>query len=149
MLIRQVLISDVQERILPLIREHLKETDKRLPNFDEAEVNLDLYTAMEAQGAFTIFAALDGDNLAGYLALFIHETPHIRGYLQGMADGLFVDKAYRKGSVAVRLIKAAEQYAKDVGCSSLTLCFKADNAHEEFCKSSGFAPDDILYSKRI
>lgn len=98
---------------------------------------------------YALFVAEEEGQIRGYLSLYIVETPHIVGYRQAVADALFVDEKARKGSVAQRLIKRAEQYAKDVACDCMTLCFKADNPHKKFCNSIGYQEDDIMYSKSL
>ncbi|MCW8887467.1 MAG: GNAT family N-acetyltransferase [Gammaproteobacteria bacterium] len=146
---RQALISEVQEQIEPLAKKHLEETDNRLPDFAEVSVNFDLYKAMEVDGICALFVAEDGEKVVGYLCVYVVETPHIQGYLQAVADALYVDNTARKGRAATELIKMAEQYARDMSCSYMTLCFKANNPHKLFCNSIGYKEDDIMYSKSL
>lgn len=146
---RQALISEVQDQIEPLAKKHLEETDRRLPDFAEVAVNFDIYKQMEANGNCALFVAEEEGAVKGYLCVYIIETPHITGYLQAMADALYVDNTARKARAATKLIDMAEQYAKDMSCSYMTLCFKANNPHKLFCNSIGYKEDDILYSKSL
>lgn len=149
MKVSQVLVSQVKDQLEPLAKKHLKETDNRLKNFSQVQINFDSYEVAEAQGMYALFIAEDEEVVRGYLSLYIIETPHIVGYRQAVADALFVDEEARKGSIAQRLIKCAENYAKDVACDYMTLCFKADNPHKRFCNSIGYQEDDIMYSKSL
>lgn len=145
----QALISEVQDQIEPLARKHLEQTDKRLPDYAEAQVNFDLYKTMEEQGLCALFVAYNDIKVVGYLVVYVVETPHIKGYLQALSDALYVDNEARKHGAANKLIKMAEQYATDMGCSFMTLCFKAANPHTKFCHSIGYQEDDIMYSKSL
>lgn len=146
---RRALIQEVQNQIEPLAKKHLVETDKRLPDFADVKVNFDTYKEMEAVGVFSLFVAEKEEEVVGYLAVYVADTPHITGYRQAMADALYVDKAVRKYGAAQKLIQMAENYAKDMYCSYMTLCFKADNPHTKFCNSIGYQEDDIMYSKSL
>ncbi|MCA1807575.1 MAG: GNAT family N-acetyltransferase [Actinobacteria bacterium] len=146
---RRALASEVQHEVVRLARKSFQEVDPRIKNAFDIEVNIDLYKAMESGGNHAVFVAEEGDQVLGYLSMTMNESPHIIGYWQAIVDSVYVDTEHRKAKIAINLIRQAEQYAKELGCSSMTIGFKAKNPHERFAKSIGFEPDDVMYTKLL
>lgn len=90
-----------------------------LPNPQE---KLELYVAMEHCGALQIYGAFlrktTGDELVGFVAVLAPVLPHY-GVTVAVAESLFVAAAYRKTGAGLRLIRRAEQHARDVGSPGL------------------------------
>lgn len=75
--------------------------------------------------------------LVGWAALSVIKKP----YLLARIVSLTVDEKYRRHGIGSKLIKQAEQYAKQLGCKVLELSINSQNSHIYSCfyKNLGYS----------
>lgn len=78
--------------------------------------NLDIncYQQLEAAGLYHVLGAYVDDELVGFVAVLVTTVPHYSVKISS-TESFFVAAAYRKGGTGLKLLRAAEQCAKEQG----------------------------------
>lgn len=78
--------------------------------------NLDIscYQQLEAAGMYHGFGAYVDDKLVGFVAVLVTAVPHYSVKISS-TESFFVSAAYRKGGTGIKLLRVAEQCAKEQG----------------------------------
>jgi len=84
------------------------------------EINRDdsMYLAFEKAGFSKTFGAYIDDVLIGFVIVLISPNPHY-GCKIGSIESIFVSNEHRKSGAGLKLLKAAEEVAKDMGAVGL------------------------------
>lgn len=139
---------------VPLLEQHWKEI---APHQDIFKLNPDMatYRAMEKSGRFCIVTARLEGRLIGYVWLLIQRHLHYQDVKQasivsvGTDDIHYLLPEYRKGWTGVNLLKAAEDEMRSRGVQVMYLRTKAAHDHGAIFLRLGYAPTDVVYSKRL
>lgn len=132
----------------PLIEAHWqeialnKESIKLNPDWDE-------YERLDKNGSLRIFTARDGAKLVGYFVLIVNRSLHYKSHMFAVNDILFMDKQYRQGSVAMRLLKFAEKSLKDDGVSLVMVNTKVHQPFDPLMERLGYNLIERIYSKNL
>lgn len=91
----------------------------------DPQEKLEMYQLMESGGALQVYGAFmvgdDGrEGLIGFVAVLAPVLPHY-GVTIAVTESLFVAAAHRKTGAGLRLIRRAEQHAKEVGSPGLLM----------------------------
>lgn len=92
--------------------------ESRIDEMPQHRLNTFAYRAMEQAGIYHILGAVDADRLVGLVALLVTNVPHYSVPVAS-TESYFVDKNHRKGGLGLKLLKAAEVLAKDLGAVNL------------------------------
>lgn len=132
---------------MELMREHWEETESHVQS-GPAPV-AEAYRMMERQNIVIAFGAFDGTELIGYVILFVVPHHHY-GFLFAQHDVLFVRKDKRTSSAGWRLIRAAEDAARDRGALFVTWHAKhGSGLAAAFGKRDEYEMEDIIYRKDL
>ena len=131
--------DDCYEEAIPMLEAHYLEiaTDKSIKPLDP---DLDRYQAMEEAGVLRIFtvrlAAVDAETddtillgrgrLIGYFVSIIMKGLHYQQTPLAINDIMYIDPAYRGGTVGYRMMKGAAADLKNLGADILTIHMKTD-----------------------
>lgn len=131
--------DDCYEEAIPMLEAHYLEiaTDKSIKPLDP---DLDRYQAMEEAGVLRIFtvrlAAVDAETddtillgrgrLIGYFVSIIMKGLHYQQTTLAINDIMYIDPAYRGGTVGYRMMKGAAADLKNLGADILTIHMKTD-----------------------
>ncbi len=102
----------------------------------------------EAGVAFAVGAFAGGD-VVGYCTVVVVPHPHNPSVLVASNDALFVAPAHRGGTVAARLIQAAEREAKARGALRFTWHCRAGTGLAAMLSRHGYRPVDEVVMKEI
>jgi len=108
-----------------------------------------LYTKedIERGGMFVAYA---DDVMVGYIAGSIFERPHHAQKKGLCVDELFVREEYRKQGISRALINILEVYAKEAGCTYMTVTTDYENTlSRSFYQSSGMIEATVEYWKPL
>ena len=139
-LLRQV--NNVHQRLRPdlFLEDQTKYTEKDL------EQLLRLHDA-------AVFVAADGqDRVRGYLICYIKQIrgSNLVSRKNMHIDDLCVDETERHSGVGRLLLEAAKAYAKEIGCTDITLNVWEGNADAmEFYANRGFAPKSHILEMKL
>lgn len=116
--IRQCKVADIQHasNIEALMQEYASES--HVIELPAPNVQWGHYQAMEGMGTLGAIAAFKGDELIGFVGIISNKLPH-HGATIAIVESFFVAKEHRKSGSGLRLLRAAEQYAIDVGSPCL------------------------------
>jgi GNAT superfamily N-acetyltransferase len=76
------------------------------------------YRALEDGGLLSVFAATEGGVLLGFISVLAAALPRYAEPV-AMCESFFVAKAYRRTGAGLRLLRAAERKARDIGSRGL------------------------------
>ena len=111
--------------------------------------NLDIncYQQLEAAGMYKAFGAYVDGELVGFIAVLVTMVPHYSVKISS-TESFFVSAAYRKGGTGLKLLRTAEQCAKEQGAVILYCnapaggrlaqalpAFGFRESHRVFCRS--------------
>ncbi len=140
--------SDVIEEIKPLLHNHWleiarhRETIPLNPNYEK-------YVELEKVGALHIATLRDDGKLKGYCISFIQPHLHYMDCLMALNDILFIDKEYRRGTNAIRLIKFTEQALKEVGVMKSHITMKIAHDFGPVLERMGYTAIEKVYEKML
>ena len=132
-------------RAEPLMRANWAETGF---DFDFAP-DVDAYQRMHDAGLMFAIAALDGEDLIGYCTAVVGAHLFNPAVLVASHDALFVARKWRGGTVAARLISAAEAEAKRRGASRFCWHTRAGTGMAAMLERRGYRPADVVVFKEI
>lgn len=106
------------------------------------------YGAIESTGIFHAFGAFVGETLVGFLALLLPVIPHY-GIAIGVTESFFVGKEYRKTGAGLRLLRAAEDFARDAGSPALMVSAPNDSVLIDVLPQIGYRPTSIVFMREL
>lgn len=117
---RQVLSDDLihDKNFLELVKQYQHES--LVEGIPEANLQFDMYKALESAGKFFIFCAYIEDELIGFITLVTNVIPH-NGKMFGGIESYFVMKDHRKSGAGFELLRAAEKCAEAKGAVGVIL----------------------------
>lgn len=146
--VRQIRFTEyVEAATAALGVNHVRETEPELgahgPNLQTA-----VYASLEAAGSLITFGAFEGDEMVGYSVAIL--GPHLHyGFTYAHHDLLYVDPAYRKGTLGLRLIRATEAEAKARGARCATWHAKPGSALQRILDRLGYGSEETVYLKEF
>ncbi len=104
---------------------------------------------MNKDGNYRTFVALFKNDVVGFVTIVQALSVGVPiGYLHIQA--LAVKKEFQHGGIGTKLLRHTENYAKEIGISSIILCsgFKRTDAHA-FYEHNGYDKDSYCFDKII
>lgn len=120
LVVRKCTIADLEAS--PNIRELLDEyaAESSIDGLPHPSAKVEMYKNLESHGTlYTIGAFLD-DMLIGYITILASVLPHYSA-LVAVTESFFVGKAHRKTGAGLKLLHAAEEYAKGAGSPGILI----------------------------
>lgn len=109
----------------------------------------DRYRAMEVAGSIFILSAWDNDELIGYSVNFVVNHLHYADLRICTNDLLFLTKEHRAGRLGLKLIRATEAHAKELGATLMLWHAKPDTPLATMMPRLSYGVQDIIFSKEI
>lgn len=104
----------------------------------------DHYERLESAGqVYAYAAALDGA-LVGFIGMLVQKTPRYDRPL-AVSESFFVASAHRKGGAGLKLLRAAEAKAWELGCAGLLVSAPAGGRLAEVLPRSGYGKASEIY----
>jgi GNAT superfamily N-acetyltransferase len=116
------------------------------PAFDP---DVGAYQRLHDAGLLFAVAAFEGATVIGYCTVVV--TPYLHNPAITMAanDALFVDPAYRGGTVTARIMRAVENEARARGASEMMWHCRAGTDFAQTLTRHGYTPLDVVVSKGL
>jgi GNAT superfamily N-acetyltransferase len=113
-------------------------------------VNADLYRRYESLGMLTPFIAIDTNagEMVGFISLMSHMMPHHSTVL-ATVESFFVASHARKGGAGVKLLRAAEKHAKELGASGLFVSAPVGSRLETMMPGVGYRATNTTFFKKF
>jgi len=107
------------------------------------------YAAMERAGMLHVFdARLDG-RLIGFITVLAVNLPHYGGVMSAVSESFFVAPEYRSTGAGLRLLKAGEDKAREVGAPGLLVSAPYGGALAEVLPRRGYRETNRVFFKRV
>ena len=125
--------------------------DEIAPHQDIFKFNpdVDAYLRMDKAGTLCIVTARAQGLLIGYIVMMINRHLHYKDTFVATDDVHFIHPLYRKGSLGLRLIAAAEKEMVLRKVKVMILRTKVAHNHGVLFERMGYTPLDIVYSKAL
>ena len=109
---------------------------------------LETYAAMEQAGILHVFdARLDG-RLVGFITVLAVSLPHY-GVTTAVSESFFVAPEHRATGAGLRLLKAGEDKAREVGAPGLLVSAPYGGALAEVLPRRGYRETNRVFFKRV
>lgn len=125
-----------------LLAEYARESS--LPELGAACAQVDTYRKLEASGFFHPIGAFEDGRLVGFILPIVITLPHY-GVLAATIESFFVPQADRKKGIGLRLLRAAEHLAKELGAKALLVSAPAQGALSRVLPAKGYRHSNDVY----
>lgn len=106
------------------------------------------YRALEDAGLLSVFAAKEGEALLGFISVLVTTVPR---YAQPIAttESFFVATAYRRTGAGIRLLRAAESKAREVGAAGLLVSAPTGGRLAEVLPRAGYRETNRVFFRSV
>jgi GNAT superfamily N-acetyltransferase len=140
----------VLPELLPLAYAHANEITYDITRSDPLDINEETYRALHDAGVLKIFTARSEDRLVGYAVYVLAYSLDRKYILQAQECGLFVLPEFRRGRVALGLLKYADDALAETGCDMVFYHSPAANPKfGELLSRLGYSRVDEVYARRM
>ncbi|WP_110995386.1 GNAT family N-acetyltransferase [Pseudomonas sichuanensis] len=122
--------------------------ESRIPEFGEVEANFGAYRAMEASGALHVVGVF-APGLVGLASMLVYGLPHYAGRRICTMESFFVDPAHRAGGTGLKLLRAAERCAADLGATAMMVSAPAGGRLAEVLPRSGYRETNRVFLRAL
>ncbi len=126
--IREVAISTIEEAptIGALMAEYAEESG--INGMPQPTARWHAYRLLQVAGRLFSFAAFIHDELVGFIFVVAADLPHYGTTTSAVSESFFVARAHRKTGAGLRLLRRAEEMAREIGAPGLlvTAPFEGD-----------------------
>jgi predicted GNAT superfamily acetyltransferase len=144
----QISVSEQIERVMPLLRAHWDEVAKN-KELMQLKPRVDVYRAMENDGALIALGAFSGPDLVGYSVTMVSAHLHYADLIYAHNDVIFVAEQHRAGRLGLKLIRETERQAKERGARLMLWHAKPDTAFNTLLPRLGYGVQDIVHSREL
>lgn len=118
MLIRPTTIAEIHRSgsLTELLDAYAAESS--IPELGQVFPAFDTYYGMEAAGALHLIGAFDGE-LVGLVSMLVYGLPHYANRRICTLESFFVMPRARRGGTGIKLLRAAEARAVELGAAAL------------------------------
>ena len=118
--------------------------ESSIPEFGQVDACFATYQAMEASGALHIVGAFDPE-LIGLASLLVYGLPHYAGRRMCAMESFFVAPHARKSGAGIKLLRAAEARAAELGASALMISAPLGGRLAEVLPRSGYRETNRVF----
>ena len=111
--------------------------------------DLPVYIQLEDNNALLSIGAFDGEKIVGYSVNIISRNLHYSDLVMCQNDVLYLQEAYRKGPLGLRLIRETERLARERGCHMILWHAKSDTQFMALLNKLGYRVQDVIYSRGL
>jgi GNAT superfamily N-acetyltransferase len=139
---------DCYQEAMPLLQQHYES----IAHYKDIPLCVDhlRYHNVENAGGLKVYTVRVDGALIGYCAFFVQQHLHYGTSKQAMQDVIYIDPAYRKGRLGLRLIKFCEEQLREEGVQVIMQHAKiAHPALGVILERNGYEAMDTIYVKRL
>lgn len=112
------------------------------------DVQIETYRALEQAGVLQLIGAFEVTKLVGFVSIIANVLPHY-GILMAITESFFVSPKYRKTGAGLRLLRAAEQHARDIKAPGLLVSAPFGGRLAEVLPRVGYAETNRVFFKKL
>ena len=130
-----------------LVAEYAAES--ALAGLPPPDAKMPLYSQLEQMGRLHAFSAVVGNELVGFISLLVSPLPHYDGIPVAIGESFFVAAEHRKSGAGLRLLRAAEEKARELGCPGILISTPAGSRLFEILPHCGYTESHVVYFKGL
>lgn len=119
-----------------------------IPELGEASANFDMYRAMEGTGLLHVIGAF-GPELVGFAVLIVYGLPHYGGRMVCSMESFFVAPEARRSGAGLKLLRAAESRARELGASALMISSPVGGRLAKVLPRSGYRETNRIFLRGL
>lgn len=148
MIIRTATIGEIEQAgALPeLLAGYAEESS--IPEFGQASPDFEAYRQMEAAGALHVVGVF-APQLVGLAFMLVYGLPHYSGRRICTMESLFVLPAYRAGGAGLKLLRAAEARALELGATALMASAPIGGRLAKVLPRSGYRQTNEVFMRAL
>lgn len=132
----------------PLLEEHRLELATN-PEKMQLDPDIQTYALLEELNKLMSLGVFDDDgHLVGYSINIVNRNLHY-DLRMCQNDILYLRKDLRLGPLGLKLIRATEAHAKELGCDMMIWHAKPHTSLDQILPRVGYRTQDIMYSKEL
>jgi len=108
----------------------------------------DAYAALEAAGLLHGIAASVEGELVGFVAVLLAKLPRYARPI-AVTESFFVARAHRRTGAGLRLLRAAEDQARALGCPALLVSAPSEGVLAKVLPRRGYAETNRVFFKEL
>lgn len=122
--------------------------EARIEEMPPHNLNYDSYRKLEQVGMYHCIGAFENDCLVGLVTVLVTMIPHY-SVLIASTESIFVDAKHRKGGTGLKLLKAAEECAKENGAINLFVNAPMDGRLVQVLPRVGYRECQRIFCRRL
>lgn len=146
-IVEQKIMDDI-EKFEELFVEHWDEIAKN-KEVMVLKPDYEKYKYLEELGVMRTLVAYDSDEIVGYSVNFVQNHLHYSDLITCYNDIVYLRKDKRNSPLGLRLIRATEKFAKEIGAHMLLWHVKEGSSISKILPKIDYGVQDIVYSKAI
>jgi GNAT superfamily N-acetyltransferase len=116
---------------------------------EQLNPNLEAYIEVEKNDSLIFLSLRSEEKLIGYFLGVKYQYPHSKDEYYILQDSIFIHPDYRGIGGGVKLIKKAEEVAKELRVSRILLCSRSHNDITKLFERLNYSLSEVYYSKYI
>ncbi|WP_178084351.1 GNAT family N-acetyltransferase [Pseudomonas sp. F(2018)] len=147
-LIRPCTVAEVEAAgtLQLLLAEYGAESS--MPELGQVSASFETYRAMEAAGALHIIGAF-GPELVGLASVLVYGLPHYAGRRVCAMESFFVAPGARRSGAGLKLLRAAEHLARELGAAALMVSAPAAGRLAVVLPRSGYREANRVFIRGL
>lgn len=122
--------------------------ESSIPELGPHDPQIPIYQNLEDAGVMTVFGAFLGEELAGMITVLISVVPHY-GRKIATTESFFVCAKARSSGAGVKLLKAAEDYARAAGAVAFFVSAPAGGRLERVMPHWGYRESNRVFVRGL
>jgi GNAT superfamily N-acetyltransferase len=136
------------DELKPIHQQHWLETEEDRHDVGLA-IDYDYYCKIEAMGLLFMATARDAGRIVGDYLFFIQQGRHSCNSREALLDSMFLLPDYRKGTIALRMLRFCETELARMGVNRITLACKTAHDVSVLFRRCGYVHTEVVYSKIV
>lgn len=148
-IVRPVTFADLHAspQFAALADEYMRESAN--PEMGAVVPDIDAYQRAEAAGVLHFVGAYRGNDLVGYVVVAVNTSPHYQGKRVAVTESIFVASAHRRTGAGMKLLRAAEETAREAGAVALVVSAPIGGRLAQVLPRSGFRATNTFFFRGL
>lgn len=122
--------------------------ESKIEEMPDYRLDHEAYRNMERIGMYHCFGAFEGDKLIGLVTVLVTSVPHYSVKIAS-TESIFVDAKHRKGGTGLKLLKVAEDCARDHGAINLFISAPMGGRLVQVMPRIGYRECQRIFCRRL
>ena len=146
LVVRPISVKEAEDDIFFDHLLSLYADESSIDGLPKPKADMNMYGLMEGAGAYHLFGAYFDGLLVGFIGLISQSLPHYSVKIT-ITESYFVAKAYRSTGAGLKLLRTAENHAKDMGSPGLLVSSPYGGDLAKVLPGVGYRPSNVVFFK--